>query len=481
MEVTALKKLNRSDFETKVYPERVIQFGTGVLLRGLIDYAIDKANQQDVFKGMVVQIKSTGSGSTDEFANQDNLYTVALRGMPGGELLQRYERITCISRTLNARSEWQEVLQLARQEAINIIVSNTTEAGIVFDANDGISLTPPISFPGKLLALLYERYKNFNGDLSKGYIIVPTELISSNGDELKAIVLKLAQKEVGNGAFTNWIEQANTFCNSLVDRIVPGTPTDEKLKTHWQQLNYQDNLLIECEPYLLWAIQGNEQVKQQLGFALPGSGVVVESSINKYKELKLRLLNGTHTFACGMAFMAGFEYVQDAMSDKAMYNTIRNLLMEEIVRSLPYDEAETLAFATSVLERFGNPFIDHKWINIALNYTQKMAFRNIDTIRRYYEKFQQVPQCMAMGFAYYIRFMNVYKQDENQVLYGKLNGKVYAINDPQAGAFYQLQQQYAGSDLVKAVLGKADWWQTDLNKLPGFTEAVIREYEKIKN
>jgi tagaturonate reductase len=481
MHLMELKRLNKHNVEAVAYPERVIQFGTGVLLRGLVDYAIHKANQQGVFQGSVVQIKSTGSGNVDEFIRQDNLFTIALRGMEHGTLMQHYELNSCISRTLNANTEWGAVLQLAHQEAINIIISNTTEVGIVFDGEDDITKTPPLSFPAKLLALLYERYMAFAGDRIKGYIIVPTELISNNGDELRSIVLQLAQQLKPDADFINWIEQANTFCNSLVDRIVTGTPTAGKLKEHWLQLDYQDKLLIECEPYLLWAIQGDEQVKQQLGFALPGNGVIVAPSIEKFKELKLRLLNGTHTFICGMAYINGFEYVKDAVREPAMQDKIRNLLMQEIAPSLPYSSDEKMAFAQSVLERFENPFIEHKWLNITLNYTQKMAFRNIASIRHYYEKFKKAPQYMAMGFAYYIRFMTVFQQDENQVFYGKVMDKIYPINDLEAAGFYQLQQQYEGIALVKAVLAKSDWWQSDLNELPGFTAAVSRVYETIIN
>jgi tagaturonate reductase len=479
MQSTTIKKLNRQTIEAASYPERVIQFGTGVLLRGLVDYAVNKANNHNFFKGCVVQIKSTGNGSADDFSQQDHLYTVAVRGVKNGTLLQQYEINSSISRTLNANTDWNEVLQLAHQTETNIIVSNTTEAGIVYNENDTASNTPPASFPGKLMALLYERYRVFNGDSTKGYTIIPTELISNNADELKAIVLKLAQKSNADAGFINWIEQANTFCNSLVDRIVTGKPSTEKMKEHEAQLNYQDHLLIECEPYLLWAIQGNEKVKQQLSFALPGSGVIVEPSIEKYKELKLRMLNGTHTFMCGIAYINGFEYVKDALQNPEMNSEIRNLLMQEIALSLPYETKEVIAFAESVLERFENPFIEHKWINITLNYTQKMSFRNIANITRYYEKFNTVPQYMAKGFAYYIRFMNVFQKDEQHIFYGKVNNKMYAINDPEAEAFYKLQQQYAGKELVKAVLGKTDWWMMDLNELPGFSDAVSKQYKML--
>jgi tagaturonate reductase len=479
MQTTMVRQLNRKNFNLQVYPERVIQFGTGVLLRGLVGFAINKANAKGEFNGSIVQIKSTGNGSADEFDQQDQLYTVALRGMKNGELMQWYELNSSINRTLNANTEWLNVLQLAQQAETNIIVSNTTEAGIVYDERDTQLKIPPVSFPGKLLALLHERFTVFNGDKSKGYIIIPTELISNNADELKAIVLRLANIRFADDVFINWIHTANTFCNSLVDRIVTGKPLPEKLAAHEQELQYKDKLLIECEPYLLWAIQGDEPIGKALSFAMPGSGVVVATAIEKYKELKLRLLNGTHTFICGMAFVNGFEYVKDAMQNTAMRQEIRQLLMQELALSLSYETQEATVFAETVLERFANPFIDHKWINISLNYTQKMGFRNVANIKRYYSKFGSVPQQMAKGFAYYIRFMMVYKTDEHQVLYGKVADKYYVINDPEAAAFYALQQQYQGAALVAAVLGKLEWWMMDLNMLPGFAAAVSSALEKI--
>jgi tagaturonate reductase len=479
MQNIVLNKLSRETNHAKVLHNRVIQFGTGVLLRGLVDYSINNANSQNVFNGGVVQIKSTSSQTNDAFYEQDNLYTVAIRGMKNGKLYEQYELNSAISQTINANTHWQDVLQLAQDEHINIIVSNTTEAGIVLDVNDSITKTPPRSYPAKLLALLLERYTFFNGDIAKGYIIIPTELVSNNGEVLKGIVLDLAILMQCDTKFIDWISNANTFCNSLVDRIVTGTPSAEKLEEHFTTLGYEDELLIECEPYLLWAIEGNEQVKKQLSFALPNSGVVVETAIEKYKEFKLRILNGSHSFICGMAFLNGFKYVKDAMNDVEMANTIRGIVMNEIVPSLPYAETETIAFAEAVLERFANPFIDHEWRNITLNYTQKMAFRNIANIQRYYQKFNAVPMYMAKGFAYYIKFMQAIKKDENQKFYGIFNNEYYAINDPEAEVFYQLHQQHKGSALVEAVLGKTEWWKTNLNELPGFTAAVDKGYSEI--
>lgn len=475
-----LEKLRKEIVDVVAMPERIIQFGTGVLLRGLVDYAINKANGQSIFNGSVVIIKSTSNGSGDEFADQDNLYTVAVRGMEKGELQQQYELNSSISRSINANSNWNNVLQLAHNEQINIIISNTTEAGIILDEKDDYKKLPPFSFPGKLLAILYERYKYFKADSTKGYIIVPTELISNNGNELKKIVLSLAAINECSAGFVKWIEEANIFCNSLVDRIVTGKPSPEKLKEHWQQLNYNDELLIECEPYLLWAIEGGEKVKEHLSFYSAVNGVVIEPSIEKYKELKLRLLNGTHTFMCGKAFLKGFAFVRDAMEDKQHLQFMKELMLNEICPTLGYDIETVTAYANAVIDRFSNPFIDHLWHSISLNYTQKMTFRNLATIERYYEKKGELPLKMAECFAWYLQFMTPVAKNESGQWYGVSNNKEYMINEPDAEKFYRLHQLYKENDYVNAVLNHDELWNGfNFNRLPGFVNAVMTYYLQI--
>jgi tagaturonate reductase len=477
METTLLKRINRSNTSVTAWPEKVIQFGTGVLLRGLVDYVIHCANKTAMFGGSVVQVKSTSNGSSDAFDEQDQLYTVALQGMHEGRAVQEYQLCSSINRTLNANSWWGEVLRLADNPELRIIVSNTTEAGIVLQPDDNIFDAPPVSFPGKLLALLHQRYTVMQGNDSMGYVIIPTELISNNGDALKAIVLELARLNNCTPEFLRWISEANHFCNSLVDRIVTGKPSPDKLEAHWQKLGYKDQLLIECEPYLLWAIEGNEKVKMALSFATQGSGVLVTPSIEKYKELKLRLLNGTHSFVCGLAWLKGFTTVKEAMQDEGMASLIADLMLKEIVPTLPYSTDETAAFALSVLDRFANPFIEHKWYSITLNYTQKMAFRNVPNLLAYYKQFNAVPHHMARGFAGYIRFMKVEGRTNRGDYYGLWKESQYVVNDPEAAAFLILHQRYSEEDLIKAVLAKDDWWTIDLNTLPGFTEAVWNYYQ----
>jgi len=299
-------------------PEKVLQFGTGVLLRGLPDYFIDKANRNGIFNGRVVVIKSTDSGGTDAFAKQDGLYTLCIKGLEDGKQVDETIINSSISRVLSAKNEWDQVLACAHNAEMQIIISNTTEVGITL-VEDDVHAKPPQSFPGKLLAFLLERYKAFNGSVESGMVIIPTELITENGNKLRSIVLELAAMNKLDNDFVKWVETANDFCNSLVDRIVPGKlPELDRIATE-KKLGYTDELMILSECFRLWAIESDSnRVRNILSFTSADDGAVIAPDIEKFRELKLRLLNGTHTFSCGLAYLAGFTTVREAMSNEYM-------------------------------------------------------------------------------------------------------------------------------------------------------------------
>lgn len=459
------------------FPEKVLQFGTGVLLRGLPDYFIDKANRQGIFKGRVAVVKST-SGSTQEFDQQNALYTVCVRGIAQGKEVATNIISSAISRVIGADQDWDAVLSIGASAELKIIVSNTTEVGIQL-VNESIQQNPPVSFPAKVLAVLHHRFKAFNGAKDSGLVIIATELIPDNGKKLAAIVLELAKFNALSADFITWLQEANVFCNSLVDRIVPGKPDAGTLQSLEEELGYTDHLLSIAEPYRLWAIEGDAKVAETLSFAKVDEGVIIAEDIEIYRELKVRLLNGTHTLSSGIAFLSGIDTVKNAMTDEYVKAYIEVLMHKEIGPAIPYavTEAQTAAFAESVKDRFANPFIEHLWINITFQYSMKMKIRILPLLLNHYQKFNTVPEHIAFGFAAYLLFMKI-DHREGSKFYGSYQDVEYLITDDSAKYFYN-QLSENGPNYVTSVLNDVDFWNTDLNLLTGFTRAVKEKYNVI--
>ncbi len=454
-------------------PEKVLQFGTGVLLRGLPDYFIDKANRNGVFNGRIVVVKSTDTGDSSAFDKQDGLYTICVRGVENGHIVEENIINSSISRVISAKSEWGKVLQCASNPDMKLIISNTTEVGISF-VKDDIRFSPPVSFPGKLLSFLYERYKAFNGSAESGMVIIPTELITENGKKLEAIVLELAHLNGLEESFMDWLENSNYFCNSLVDRIVPGNPGASQKAAIESRLQYTDDLLIVAEAYRLWAIESaNETVKNVLSFSQLDDGVAIAPDITKFRELKLRLLNGTHTLSCALALLSGFVTVKDAMENAEISGFMKNLMLKDISPAIideTVSEESAHQFAASVLDRFCNPHIDHKWISISMQYSSKMKMRNVPVLLKYYERFKSVPEHIALGFAAYLLLMKVDKTENGYS--GTINSDAYTIQDDKAAWFSESWKKYSAGELVEKVLQEESLWGTDLTDLIGFPAAV---------
>jgi tagaturonate reductase len=460
------------------FPEKVLQFGTGVLLRGLPDYFIDKANRQGIFKGRVAVVKSTG-GSTAEFDQQNSLYTLCIRGIENGDSVSQNIISSAISRVIAADKDWDAILKIAESEDLQIIVSNTTEVGIQL-VKESIDQHPPLSFPAKVLAVLHHRYTAFKGNQAAGLIIVATELIPDNGKKLGEIVLELAKFNNLTIDFISWLTYHNQFCNSLVDRIVPGKPDAQTLTSLQAELGYADNLLSMSEPYRLWAIEGNEKTANILSFAKADEGVVIAEDIEIYRELKVRLLNGTHTLSSGIAFLSGIDTVKNAMKNEQIKSYIDVLMASEIGPAIPYHvtTAQTSAFANTVKDRFANPSIEHLWLNITFQYSMKMKIRILPLLLNHYKLFNTIPEHIAFGFAAYLMFMKVDHKKENQY-FGAYKNINYLITDDSASYFYE-KVEANGLNYVTTILNDADFWKTDLNLLNGFTQAVASKFELIE-
>ena len=461
------------------YPERVIQFGSGALLRGFSDFFIDQANRQGVFRGRVVIVNTTRSGRGELFNEQDGLFTLRVEGFAGGKTQKDYFINAAVGRALPAADHWPEILRCAANPNITIVVSNTTEVGITLHEDDDLNAHPPSSFPGKLTAYLYERFQKLGGTAATGMVILPAELIIDNGSKLRDIVLRLAEINGLDEAFIAWVKEHNTFCNTLVDRIVPGEPDEEKQRVMEEELGYQDGLLTVSEGYRFFAIEGNLAfLHERVPFLKIDPGIVIDKDITPFRERKLRVLNGGHTISIAAGLLSGLETVYDCMEDEVLSGFIRQVIHEEIAPSLDIDATMGQEFANDVLDRFRNPFLNHQLISITLQYTMKMSTRNGLTFQRYYDKFGKVPERMSAGFAAYLLFTRPVRKEDNETYYGEFQGQPYPIRDDQAEYFYQrwqginLSDEDALAGLVREVLGHNSFWNQDLLHLGNFRERV---------
>jgi len=411
-------------------------------------------------------VGSTGAGRTDSLTVQDGLYTLSVQGIVDGAPREELRIVSSVSRALSASDRWDEVLACARNPALELVFSNTTEVGIVLDEGDRFDMTPPASFPGKLTRFLYERATAFDFAPARGVIVLPCELIEQNGDRLRAIVLEHARRWSLDPRFAQWIERAVPFCNTLVDRIVPGAPKGVEATRLEEILGYHDDMLTVCETYRLFAIEGNV-ARDRLPFA-GEAGVIFARDIRPYRERKVRLLNGTHTIMVPTAILAGCETVREALEHPTVGAFVRSALLDDIVPSVDVPGAEE--FAHDVLNRFANPYIRHALVDITLQQTMKMRVRVVPSIVDHVGRCGTLPRSLVFGFAGYLEYMRVAGTDRADDQGERIRTRWTHGGD---------SAESIGA-LVRDVCGDTSLWTLDLGKLPGFTEAVTTQLLRIR-
>lgn len=409
------------------YPEKVIQFGEGNFLRAFVEWMFHTTNKAGLFKGKVVVVQPIEFGRVKNLNDQDGMYTLLLRGTQDGKVVDQREIMPVISRGINAMEQWEEVLKCAENPDIEFFVSNTTEAGISYRAGETLNDKPQVSFPGKVTAYLYRRYNTFKGDPSKGLVFIPCELIDRNGDNLKRIVLQLIKEWNLPTEFAAWVENHNYFLNTLVDRIVTGYPFKEVAKLE-EEFGYTDQNLNTGEIFHLWVIEGDKSLSERLPFHKAGLNVKWVEDLAPYRNSKVRILNGGHTSTVAVACLANFDFVRDAVNDSKIGSFMREILFDEVIPSLDADANELTTFANAVLERFNNPFIDHKWFDIALNSTSKFEARVMPSLREYTDKKGQLPKHLVFSMAALIALYRGSEIRENKLV-GNRAGKEYLLQD----------------------------------------------------
>ncbi|MDQ8014091.1 MAG: tagaturonate reductase [Flavobacterium nitrogenifigens] len=464
-----MKKLNRVNTGLeKLQPIKVVQFGEGNFLRAFVDYAFDKLNKEVDFNAGIAVVQPLKDGMVNMINEQDGLYTLFMNGIKKGEKIQDIVLINNIVKTINPYTEFANYLALAKEEELQFIVSNTTEAGIEFIESDTPDMQPPVSFPAKLTVLLYERFKHFNGDASKGVTIIPCELIDYNSETLKKYILQYVDLWKLEDAFKTWVSDACTYHSTLVDRIVPGYPRAE-IEEYNNKLDYEDNLIVAAEPFFLWAIEGGDDLKAKLPFHKTDLNVKIVDDIRPFKMIKVRILNGAHTAMVPFSLLHGNKLVMETV-DGDFTGKFVNSVISEISETLDMDKNEITAYSEEVMDRFKNPFIKHALADIALNSVSKFKVRVLPSLLGYYKANKKLPVNLTFSLASLIRF---YK--------GTWNDQSLPVKDGEdiTTFFNGLWKSDDYEKIARLTLQNKGFWDQDLTEIPGLTKAITIALEEI--
>ena len=463
-------------------PEKVLQFGEGNFLRAFVNYWFDVSNEKVGWNGKCVLVQPIAPGLAKLINEQEGLYTLYLRGRENGEKVDRKRVISSVSRCLNPyeQADFDAMMEVAVSDDLEYVVSNTTEAGIVYDPACRLADAPAASFPGKLTQVLYKRWQAGKG----GLVILSCELIDNNGKELLRCVNQYVDQWGLEDGFRKYVNEECTFCSTLVDRIVPGRVKDPAEVAKMEEANgYHDELIDVGEIFGVWNIEGPEWLAEKLPFRAAGLNCPVVPDVTPYKKRKVRILNGAHTgFVLG-AYLAGFDIVRDCMQDDTVRGFMNKMLYEEVIPTLPLDKKDLEDFASAVQDRFNNPFVDHELMSISLNSTSKWRARNMPSFLEYVEKTGKLPPCLTASFACYIAFFSndIHELNDKGLVCRRPRGNEYVCSDDRwVLEFYYDHKDDSVKDLVHAVMTNEQMWGQDLTQVSGFERAVADCLDKIR-
>lgn len=467
-----MKELNRTSVEKKALPVKILQFGEGNFLRAFVDWMIDKANNKGVMNHGIVAVQPIDGGQFvyDLFKKQDCMYHVYLEGIKDKQPVKEVSLVKSIVDIMNPYSQYEEYKQLFLSEDLEMIISNTTEAGIRYEEGDDLTATPPKSFPAKMTALLHQRYQKFNGAADKGLLIICCELIENNGSTLKEYVLKHARYNKLDEGFINWVNTDCHFYDTLVDRIVPGFPK-ENIDEIKSEIGFDDNLVVKGEYFHVWAIGGDAIIKEKFPLDKAGLNVLFMDDIKAFRAKKVRILNGSHTAMVPVALQLGCETVMDAFNTPEVEKYINRMVDTEVLPMIPEDPQELKAFAAKILERFYNPYLKHYLKDISLNSIAKWEARDYPTV---YDNYKAGKDAKLTIFSFAALL----------VLYtGKSEAKNFTPNDtPELLEFVQSTYNPDNiRDWVAGIVANKKMWNENFAEIPSFIDEVTSDVAQILN
>ena len=466
-----MERLNRKTARAAEYPEKIIQFGEGNFLRAFVDWIVWKTDKATDFNAGVVVVQPIDRGMVDVLNEQDGLYHLNLQGIDNGKPVDSLDMIDVIRRGINPYRDFDDYMALAENPEIRFVISNTTEAGIAFDPSCRLEDRPASSYPGKLTQLLYRRYRHFNGDMSKGLLIFPCELIFLNGKELKKCIHQYIELWNLGEDFKSWFDNACGVYCTLVDRIVPGYPKDN-IGELLDRAGYDDRLVVKAEIFHLWVIEAPASVAEEFPADKAGLNVLFVPSEAPYHERKVTLLNGPHTVLSPVGYLSGLDTVKECVEDPLVGKFVRKVMYDELIETLDLPMPELRKFADAVIERFVNPYVKHFVTSIMLNSFPKFKTRDLPGLKTYLQRKGKLPEGIVLGLAAMITYYKGGKRGDVDIV---------PADDPAITGL--LKDLWASEDtgaVARGVLGAEFIWGEDLNAVPGLTQMVTEKLELIR-
>ncbi|WP_455382848.1 tagaturonate reductase [Salinispira pacifica] len=447
---------------------RILQFGEGNFLRAFVDWMVQKANDAGAMNAEVIMVQPLAEGRCDALSAGGGRYNVVLRGLIGEQPVVETTRVDCIRECINPYTQFGRFIETARDPSIRFVVSNTTEAGISLSDRDRREDMPAASFPAKVLQWLEARHHAFDGRDSAGVIFLPCELIAENGPRLRECILNLASRWGLTPKLQRWIERSCTFCSTLVDRIVPGFPSDEYDEL-CRSIGGPDPLLVAGELFHLWVIESSSDLRGLLPLPSAGLNVLFTNDLSPWRTRKVRILNGAHTIAASVGLLCGAETIADFIADPVLSRYLHRCVREEIIRSMEGRSDDLGSYADSVFERFRNPFLVHRLESIALNCASKYATRVVPSIIGHFRVYSTPPPLLTLSLAALLLLYRPGSGESSQTAPGRPRFSP-TDNEEYLVAFRRFWSDPAHG--LPALLSNEGLWGENLADLPGLRDSV---------
>lgn len=467
---TLPKTVQTPRYDRQKLQTRIVHFGFGAFHRTHQALLTDRVlNTQGGDWGIGEISLFSGDTLMSQLRKQDHLYTVLEKGADGNQAII----VGAVNECLNAKLDsLAAIIEKFCEPQVAIVSLTITEKGYCIDPATGMLdvgnprivhdlETPeaPHSAPGILVEALSRRHQRG----LPPFTVLSCDNIPDNGHVVKNAVLGMAERR--SPALAAWIREHVSFPGTMVDRIVPAA-TEESLDEITRELGVADPCAISCEPFIQWVVEDNFVAGRPQWEA---AGVQMVSDVLPWEEMKLRMLNGSHSFLAYLGYLAGFQHISDCMQDSAFRDAAYRLMMDEQAPTLRITDVDLAGYATSLITRFANPALKHKTWQIAMDGSQKLPQRMLAGIRVHLERGSACP-LLALGVAGWMRYVS--GTDDA--------GKAIDVRDPLADKIRAAVASSSEEERVMALLSLQEIFATDLIEQPGFVQAVESAWQRIR-